>query len=162
MLPFVVIGHHIKGGYSMNGFKIKTENGSMTINTDNFFPCSQARFKKLFKVVRRFRYMNDVQAITEHLNRNFTDRISKAEDVKSAYMTLYLSNMQRHDGYNDMVESGKRPDGSPLTKEELKDFRKKQSDAMRSANACIAETRKTEREITALRRNLEMLMGLGM
>ena len=40
----------------------------MTINIDNFFPCSQARFNKLFKIVRQFSWLNDVQAIAEQLN----------------------------------------------------------------------------------------------
>lgn len=59
----------------MNVINIKTANGSMTINLDIFFPCNQARCKKLFRVIRQFSYLNNVQEITERLNRNFTDRI---------------------------------------------------------------------------------------
>ena len=134
----------------------------MTINIDNFFPCSQARFNKLFKIVRQFLWLNDVQTITEQLNQNFTERIRDNEDAKSGYTKLYFREMQKHADFRDMVESGKHPNGIPLTKEELKDFKKKQSGAMSSARSCSAETKKKEREITALKKNLEMLGSLEM
>lgn len=146
----------------MNTIKIKTENGSMTINIDNFFPCSQARFNKLFKIVRQFLWLNDVQTITEQLNQNFTDRIWELDDLRKAYVKRYFEKMQEHAEYRDIVESRKHPNGIPLTKEELKDFKKKQSGAMSSARSCSAETKKKEREITALKKNLEMLGSLEM
>lgn len=134
----------------------------MTINIDNFFPCSQARFNKLFKIVRQFLWLNDVQAIAEQLNQNFTDRIRDNEDAKSGYTKLYFREMQKHADFRDMVESGKRPNGIPLTKDELKDFKKKQSGAMGSAKEYLREQKKIEREITALKKNLEMLGSLEM
>ena len=146
----------------MKEIKIKTENGSMTVYIDNFFPCSQARFNKLFKIARQFSWLNNIQTIAEQLNQNFTERIRDNEDAKSGYTKLYFREMQKHADFRDMVESGKHPNGIPLTKEELKDFKKKQSGAMSSARSCSAETKKKEREITALKKNLEMLGSLEM
>ena len=114
----------------------------MTINIDNFFPCSQARFNKLFKIVRQFLWLNDVQTITEQLNQNFTDRIRELDDLRKAYVKRYFEKMQEHAEYRDIVESRKHLNGIPLTKEELKDFKKKQSGAMSSARSCSAETKK--------------------
>ena len=61
-----------------------------------------------------------------------------------------------------MVESGKHPNGIPLTKEELKEYKKKQSSAISSAREYLREQKKIEREITALKKNLEMLGSLEM
>lgn len=97
----------------------------MTINIDNFFPCSQARFNKLFKIVRQFSWLNDVQAIAEQLNQHFTEQIQDNEITKAGYAKRHFRQMQAHADYRDMVESGKHPNGIPLTKEELKDFKKK-------------------------------------
>lgn len=134
----------------------------MTINIDNFFPCSQARFNKLFKIVRQFLWLNDVQAIAEQLNQNFTDRIRDNEDAKSGYTKLYFREMQKHADFRDMVESRKHPNGIPLTKEELKDFKKRMVDAGRWAKQYLCETKKIDREISALKKNLEMLGSLEM
>lgn len=146
----------------MKEIKIKTENGGMTVYIDNFFPCSQARFNKLFKIARQFSWLNNIQAIAEQLNQNFTERIRDNEDAKSGYTKLYFREMQKHADFRDMVESGKHPNGIPLTKEELKEYKKKQSSAMSSAREYLREQKKIEREITALKKNLEMLGSLEM
>ena len=146
----------------MKEIKIKTQNGSMTVYIDNFFPCSQARFNKLFKIARQFSWLNNIQTIAEQLNQNFTDRIRDNEDAKSGYTKLYFREMQKHADFRDMVESGKHPNGIPLTKEELKEYKKKQSSAISSAREYLREQKKIEREITALKKNLEMLGSLEM
>ena len=134
----------------------------MTINIDNFFPCSQARFNKLFKIARQFSWLNNIQTIAEQLNQNFTERIRDNEDAKSGYTKLYFREMQKHADFRDMVESGKHPNGIPLTKEELKDFKKRMVDAGHWAKQYLCETKKIDREISALKKNLEMLGSLEM
>ena len=119
----------------------------MTINIDNFFPCSQARFNKLFKIVRQFSWLNDVQAIAEQLNQHFTEQIQDNEITKAGYAKRHFRQMQAHADYRDMVESGKHPNGIPLTKEELKDFKKRMVDAGRWAKQYLCETKKIEPEI---------------
>ncbi len=62
--------------------KVEMEDGSMTINLDNFFPCSQARFNKLFRIIRRYPWLNDVQTIAGQLEQNFTDRIQGLDGLR--------------------------------------------------------------------------------
>lgn len=114
----------------------------MTINIDNFFPCSQARFNKLFKIVRQFSWLNDVQAIAEQLNQHFTEQIQDNEITKAGYAKRHFRQMQAHADYRDMVESGKHPNGIPLSKEELKHFKEKAADSMHQAKQHFAETKK--------------------
>lgn len=134
----------------------------MTINIDNFFPCSQARFNKLFKIVCQFSWLNDVQRLPEQLNQHFTEQIQDNEITKAGYAKRHFRQMQAHADYRDMVESGKHPNGIPLTKEELKDFKKRMVDAGHWAKQYLCETKKIDREISALKKNLEMLGSLEM
>lgn len=145
----------------MNTINIKTGNGSMMINIDNFFPCSKGRFNKLFKIVRQFLWLNDVHTITEQLNQYFTEQIQENETVKTAYAEMYRYKMREQAEYKDMLEAGKHPNGIPLSKEELKHFKEKAADSMHQAKQHFAETKKIEREITALKKNLEMLEQVG-
>lgn len=114
----------------------------MTINIDHFFPCSKARFSKLIKIARGFSWLNNVQEMAEQLNAHFRDRIQRLEGEKAAHGKLYLQRMQEHADYRDMVESGKRPNGIPLKKEELKEFRKLKTSSMRSAKGHLADAKK--------------------
>ncbi len=142
--------------------KVGIENGSMTINIDNFFPCNRSQFNKLFKIIRRSSWLNDGRSIAGQLEQNFTDRIQENEALKAGYAKRYFNNMQVHADYERMVGSGKHPNGNPLTKKELKHLKEKAADAMRWAKQYLAETKKIEREIAALKKNLDMLVGLEM
>lgn len=142
--------------------KVEMEDGSMTINLDNFFPCSQARFNKLSRIIRRYPWLNDVQTIAGQLEQNFTERVQRLDDLRRACAERYLKKMQERADYKDMVTSGERPNGVPLTKEELGSFKAYGSNAMVSARACSAETKRLEREMMVLKKNLEMLGSLEM
>lgn len=146
----------------MNTMHIKTKNGYIDIYIDQFFPCSQARFRFLFKTIREFIWLNNVQEMTEQLKENFTNRISTMEIQKKIASTQYFAYMQEHADYRAMVESKKHPNGLPLTKEELKEFREKASAAKRTANVYHSNFNENERKITALKKNLEMLNSLEM
>ncbi len=91
--------------------KVGMEDGSMTINLDNFFPCSQARFNKLSRIIRRYPWLNDVQMIAGQLEQNFTDRIQGLDDLRRACVERYFKKMQEQADYKDMVSSGKHPNG---------------------------------------------------
>ena len=135
----------------MKELTVKTGNGRITINIDHFFPCSKARFSKLIKIARGFSWLNNVQEMAEQLNAYFRERIQRLEGEKAAHGKLYLQRMQEHADYRDMVESGKRPNGIPLKKEELKEFKKLKTSSMRSAKGHPADAKKIDREITALK-----------
>lgn len=142
--------------------KVGMEDGSMTISLDNFFPCSQARFNKLYKVIHRYAWLNDVRTIAGQLEGNFTDRIQELDDLRGACTERYLKKMQEQADYRDMVSSGKDRNGIPLTKERARAFKTYGADAMRSARACHAEAKRLERKMAALKKNLEMLGSLEM
>lgn len=142
--------------------KVEMEDGSMTIDLDKFFPCGQARFNKLSKIIRRYPWLNDIRTIAGQLEQNFTDRIQGLDDLRGACAERYLKKMQEQADYRGMVSSGKDRNGIPLTKERARAFKAYGADAMGSARACLREQKKLEREMAALKKDLEMLGSLEM
>lgn len=141
----------------MDKLAIKTEHGSLVIYVDSFFPCTQARLNKLLGILRQFPWLNDIQGLMKQLDRNLTEQIGDARDAKSGYAKLWSNNRQRYAEYGEMLESGKRPNGVPLTEDEKKDLGKKRKAALREAKECRAEFEKISREEGRLTKNLEML-----
>ncbi len=52
----------------METVKIKTERGRMVIRLDGFFPCSQKKLDKLFRVLREFEWLNDTREISGQMD----------------------------------------------------------------------------------------------
>lgn len=65
----------------MKNIYIKTEHGHMIIYADQFFPCSQKRFKKLLSILKEFSYLNNVQEISEQLKAVITYKIQCMDSV---------------------------------------------------------------------------------
>lgn len=63
----------------MKNIYIKTEHGHMIIYADQFFPCSQKRFKKLLSIIKEFSYLNNVQEISERLTEAITKQLEYLE-----------------------------------------------------------------------------------
>lgn len=63
----------------MKNIYIKTEHGHMIIYADQFFPCSQKRFKKLLSIIKEFSYLNNVQEISEQLTEAITKELEYLE-----------------------------------------------------------------------------------
>lgn len=63
----------------MKNIYIKTEHGHMIIYADQFFPCSQKRFKKLLSIIKEFSYLNNVQEISEQLTEAITKQLEYLE-----------------------------------------------------------------------------------
>lgn len=51
----------------------------MIIYADQFFPCSQKRFKKLLSIIKEFSYLNNVQEISEQLTEAITKQLEYLE-----------------------------------------------------------------------------------
>ena len=51
----------------------------MIIYADQFFPCSQKRFKKLLIIIKEFSYLNNVQEISEQLTEAITKQLEYLE-----------------------------------------------------------------------------------
>lgn len=140
---------------------IKFERSGMEIYINEFFPCNQTKFKKLFKVVREFAWLNNVQEIVAQLELNFRRRIEEAEDRCKNQGRKYLEAMQEYNDFNRMIQSRKHPNGVPLKKEELKEVKEKLQAAKRRAAVHKGNFKKNIRLAEELKKNLNMLEQVG-
>lgn len=140
---------------------IKTENGHMNINVENFFPCSISQFRKLFKIINQFSYMNNVQEITEQLEAHFTEQISTLNARRKGESAGYWNRHQQYVDYGNIIESGKHPNGVRLTKEELKEFKKKYREAKSWAHSFEMGFKQYTRQMEAYKKTLELLEQVG-
>lgn len=133
----------------------------MEIYINEFFPHNQTKFKKLFKVVREFAWLNNVQEIVAQLELNFRRRIEEAEDQCKNQGRKYLEAMQEYNDFNRMIQSRKHPNGVPLKEEELKEVKEKLQGAKRRAAAYKRNFKKNIRLAEELKKNLNMLEQVG-
>lgn len=77
----------------MKNIYIKTEHRHMIIYADQFFPCSQKRFKKLLSIIKEFSYLNNVQEISEQLTEAITKEL---EYLEWRYKTKKAKKKYRH------------------------------------------------------------------
>lgn len=120
----------------MDDLYIKWETGKMVIHLDNFFPTSQARLKKLVKIIRLDWQHSD--ELIEKLKVYFQEKILESETNFQHYGKKYMDFKQRVADVGRMVQNKKRPNGVPLSKEEwegekerLKNYREWEKDYLR-------------------------------
>lgn len=124
-------------GDVMKDLYIQCDIGRMVIHLDNFFPTSQEKLKKLVKIIR-LDWKSD--ELIEKLKVYFQEKISESEAEFQRCGKKYMDFKQRAADTGRMVQSKKRPNGVPLTKEELKtekeqlkDYREWEKDYLRQA-----------------------------
>lgn len=139
-----------------NNLNFKLPHGQMTIYNNQFFPCSQAQFNKLFRIIRQH-WENDLDRIKFELNTHFEDRLAVLAEEKEVNAVTYRRQMQAWAEYRDIVNDEKMPSGVPLTKEQVKKYRTLRDQARRDAGAYERQFKKNVREIEGLKKNLEML-----
>ncbi|MCM1439897.1 MAG: hypothetical protein NC131_11950 [Roseburia sp.] len=145
----------------MKDMYIKTENGSMIIYVDQFFPCGASQFRKLFKIINQFSYLNNVQEMAERLKEHFTEQISILDASRKVIAGAYLKWRQSYVDYGNITASGKYPNGMKLTKEELKEFKTKYRDAKKWAHDYEMDFKWHTRQLEAYKKNLELLQQVG-
>lgn len=139
-----------------NNLNFKLPHGQMTIYNNQFFPCSQAQFNKLFRIIRQH-WENDLDRIKFELNTHFEDRLAVLAEEKEVNAATYRRQMQAWAEYRDIVNDEKMPSGVPLTKEQVKKYRTLRDQARRDAGAYERQFKKNVREIEGIKKNLEML-----
>lgn len=104
----------------MNDLYITWNNGKgeMLIHMDYFFPCSQDRFKKLLKIVE-LDWQHETE-LKEKLKVYFQKRITNLMDLWKSNSKKYYDNRQKVADTKEQIDSGKRPNGLPLSKAEVK------------------------------------------
>ena len=101
--------------------QIKYDNGQMNIRMDAFFPTSQARLKKLLKVVDLdFEHREE---IIQTMQQFFQDKVNELEARRISSGKKAVEYKQKIADTTAIIESRKHPNGVPLTKDELADIK---------------------------------------
>lgn len=96
---------------------IRWETGSMDIRLDAFFPCEQARFKKLLKLINLD--WEHCDTLKETLKVYFQEKIPELK-IQRVQIARELSNVrQAVADLEHLVKSRKKPNGVYLAKPEL-------------------------------------------
>lgn len=91
--------------------------GRMNIHMKHFFPCPQAQFKKLLKIIDLD--WQHKEELHEQLKVHFQNRIVELIELREENEKKYIEFKQRALDTQRLIKSRKHPNGVQLTKDEL-------------------------------------------
>lgn len=135
--------------------QIKYDNGQMNIRMDAFFPTSQARLKKLLKVVdldfeRR-------EEIIQTMQQFFQDKVNELEARRISSGKKAVEYKQKIADTTAIIESRKHPNGVPLTKDELADIKEQNKHFKAVYAGCLSDFNRSIRQKDLFLKHLEIL-----
>lgn len=135
--------------------QIKYDNGQMTIHMDAFFPTSQARLKKLLKVID-LDHTNKENHI-QMLETYFNEQVVQMEENRKYAAKVHLEYRQKAADTQTMVESKKKPNGVSLTKEELNQAKEDLKQYKAVASSQLTKHNSWQRKKQLFQKHLEIL-----
>lgn len=145
-------------GDVMEDLYIQYDTGRMVIHLNNFFPTSQARLKKLVKIIRLdWRHYDD---LIEKLKVYFQDKIPESEADFQTYGKKYMDFKQRAADTERMVKSRKRPNGVPLSKDELEAEKERLKNYREWERDYLQKAKKAQRAKKQYSEHLEYLKSI--
>jgi len=134
----------------VNTLKLNYENGNMEIYVDKFFPCKQTQLKKIIRLMSSEDIRNLINEL-QNMCETYKEKIQMNKE-------LYLTSHQLSVAYQDMIVSGKRPNGVRLTKDEIqvnKDSLKMFQEDKKYYEKIVL---RYNRELETLKKNIETLV----
>ena len=135
--------------------QIKYDNGQMNIHMDAFFPTSQARLKKLLKVVDLdFEHRDE---IIQTMQQFFQDKVKELEEKRTSSGKKAVEYKQKIADTGAIIESKKHPNGVKLTKDELADIKEQNKHFKAVYAGCISNFNRSIRQKDLFLKHLEIL-----
>ena len=135
--------------------QIKYDNGQMNIRMDAFFPTSQARLKKLLKVVDLdFEHKEEIM---QTMQQFFQDKVNKLEARRISLGKKAVEYKQKIADTTAIIESRKHPNGVPLTKDELADIKEQNKHFKAVYAGCLSDFNRSIRQKDLFLKHLEIL-----
>ena len=135
--------------------QIKYDNGQMNICMDAFFPTSQARLKKLLKVVDLdFEHREE---IIQTMQQFFQDKVNELEARRISSGKKAVEYKQKIADTTAILESRKHPNGVPLTKDELADIKEQNKHFKAVYAGCLSDFNRSIRQKDLFLKHLEIL-----
>lgn len=134
--------------------KIRYYNGMMSIYCEEFFPCSQAKLKKLLKIIKM---ADDPQQRIEELKDFLLRSIEDKKVNKALEAAAYVNSKQLKADLTQQVSSGKYPNGVPIRADELKEMKKHIKTLQAEERDTLKEAKQCQKDMERLMKNLEVL-----
>ncbi|WP_425755394.1 hypothetical protein ACPW7J_12975 [Ihubacter sp. rT4E-8] len=135
--------------------QIKYDNGQMNIRMDAFFPTSQARLKKLLKVVDLdFEHREEIM---QTMQQFFQDKVNELEEKRISSGKKAVEYKQKIADTTAIIESRKHPNGVPLTKDELADIKEQNKHLKAVYAGCMSDFNRSIRQKDLFLKHLEIL-----
>lgn len=135
--------------------QIKYDNGQMNIRMDAFFPTSQARLKKLLKVVDLdFEHREEIM---QTMQQFFQDKVNELEARRIGSGKKAVEYKQKIADTTAIIESRKHPNGVPLTKDELVDIKEQNKHFKAVYAGCMSDFNRSIRQKDLFLKHLEIL-----
>lgn len=130
--------------------------GRMSIVVKEFFPASQTRIRKLNSVVQMDWSQNDfwekvVQILQEAIEETRAEMKVKANE-HTRYRTEEIET-------KNMIQSKKMPNGVPLTRDQIKEFRDKRMKYGEIARAAKRDFNHLKKKTEKLKDNIKFIRG---
>lgn len=141
-----------------NTLHIEWETGHMNIDMDSFFPCEQSRFKKLLKVIALdWRHEEELK---EKLKVYFQNRIADLVELREENGKKYFDFKQKAADTQRIIQGKKRPNGVPLSKEELKQARADLKEYTSTYKKALSDANSNSRFKERIEKHLEFLKSI--
>ena len=135
--------------------QIKYDNGQMNIRMDAFFPTSQARLKKLLKVVDLdFEHREEIM---QTMQQFFQDKVNELEEKRISSGKKAVEYKQKISDTTVIIESRKHPNGVPLIKDELADIKEQNKHFKAVYAGCMSDFNRSIRQKDLFLKHLEIL-----
>ena len=135
--------------------QIKYDNGQMNIRMDAFFPTSQARLKKLLKVVDLdFEHREEIM---QTMQQFFQDEVNELEARRISSGKKAVEYKQKIADTTAIIESRKHPNGVPLTKDELADIKEQNKHFKAVYAGCLSDFNRSIKQKDLFLKHLEIL-----
>lgn len=135
--------------------QIKYDNGQMNIRMDAFFPTSQARLKKLLNVVDLdFEHREEIM---QTMQQFFQDKVNELEARRISSGKKAVEYKQKVADTTAIIESRKRPNGVPLTKDELADIKEQNKHFKAVYAGCLSDFNRSIKQKDLFLKHLEIL-----
>lgn len=135
--------------------QIKYDNGQMNIRMDAFFPTSQARLKKLLKVVDLdFEHREEIM---QTMQQFFQDKVNELEARRISSGKKAVEYKQKIADTTAIIESRKHPNGVPLTKDELADIKEQNKHLKAVYAGFLSDFNRSIRQKDLFLKHLEIL-----
>ena len=135
--------------------QIKYDNGQMNIRMDAFFPTSQARLKKLLKVVDLdFEHREE---IIQTMQQFFQDKVNELEARRISSGKKAVEYEQKIADTTAIIEARKHPNGVPLTKDELADIKEQNKHFKAVYAGCLSYLNRSIKQKDLFLKHLEIL-----